>query len=112
MTREAGLCCGVSVVMASRPAPGCHDASCTLAVKLSSATRLSLLSSQPKPIRALPLTWVCATAVRRPLAMVTSSSCTASSPSSEWSLTLTWTARKLPSGPKAALAAELASGSS
>src|SRR6202050_326612 len=112
MTREAGLCCGLSVLTPSRLPPGCHDASCTLVVKLSSATRLSLLAGQPKPIRAVLLTWVCGTAVRRPLAMDTTSSCTASSPSSESSLTLTWTARNLPSGLKAALAAALAAGSS
>ena len=58
MTREAGLCCGPSVVIASRWAPGCHDASCTLVVKLSSATRLSLLAGQPKPTRAVLLTQV------------------------------------------------------
>ena len=97
MTREAGLCCGPSVVMASRLAPGCHDASCTLVVKLSSATRLSLPTGQPKPIRALLLTQVCGTIVRRPLAVDTSSSCTAGSPSPESSLKLTWTG--VPSGP-------------
>src|SRR5271170_5988679 len=112
MTREAGLYCGLSVVMASRRAPGCHDASCTFVVNLSSATRLSLLAGQPKPIRALLLTQVCGTVVRRPLATDTSSSCTASSPSAESSLKLTWTARKLPSGLKTALVAAPAAGSS
>ena len=47
MTREAGLCCGLSTTMASRLAPGRHDASCTLVVKLNSATRLLLLAGQP-----------------------------------------------------------------
>src|SRR6266567_6082714 len=56
MTREAGLCCGLSTAMASRLAPGRHDASCTLVVKLNSATRLSLLAGQPKPMRASLLT--------------------------------------------------------
>jgi hypothetical protein len=36
-----------------------------LVVKLSSATRLSLLAGQPKPIRALLLTQVCGTVVGR-----------------------------------------------
>ena len=39
-------------VMASQLAPRCHDASCTLVVNLSSATRRSLLAGHPKPIRA------------------------------------------------------------
>src|ERR1035438_10271139 len=112
MTREAGLCCGLSTVMASRLAPGCHDASCTLVVKLSSATTLSLLAGQPKLTRASLLTQVSGMAVRRPLAMDASSSCTAIVPSSVSSLKPTWITRKLPSGLKAALATELASGSS
>src|ERR1035437_5344233 len=112
MTREAGLCCGLSTVMAGQLAPGRHDASCTLVVKFSSATRLSLSAGQPKPARASLLTQVCGTAVRRPLVMDSSSSCTARAPAAESSLKPTWTARKLPSGLKAALATELASGSS
>ena len=55
-----------------RPAPGRHDASCTLVVKLSSATRLSLLAGQPKLIRASLLSQVPGTAIRRPLAVDTS----------------------------------------
>lgn len=86
MTSEAGLCCGVSTAMASRLAPGRHDASCTLVVKLSSATRLSPLAAQPKPTRASLLTQVSGTTVSRPLAMDASSSCTAVAPSSASSL--------------------------
>ena len=77
MTREAGLCCGLSTTMASRLAPGRHDASCTLVVKVNSATRLSLSAGQPKPMRASLLTQVCGTAVRRPLGRDTRSSRTA-----------------------------------
>ena len=97
--------------MASRLAPGRHDASCTLVVKLNSATRLSLLAGHPKPTRAVLLTQVCGTAVRRPVAMDISSSCTACAPSAESLLKLSWTARRLPPGLKAALATELATGS-
>src|SRR6266550_9520367 len=112
MTREAGLCCGVSGAMASRLAPGRHDASCTVVVKFSSATRLSPLAGHPKPTRALLLTQVCGTVVRRPLGMDTSSSCTACAPSAELLLKVSWTASRLPPGLKAALATELATGSS
>jgi hypothetical protein len=112
MTKEAGLCCGLSSAMASRPAPGRHDVSCTLVVKLSSATRLSLPAGQPKLTRASLLSQVPGTTVRRPLAMDTSSSCTACPPSSASLLRLTSTARNLPSGLKAAVATDLPCGSS
>src|SRR6266581_3800314 len=111
MTREAGLCCGLSTAMASRLAPGRQDASCTLVVKLSSATRLSRPAAHPKPTRALLLTQVWGTAVRRPVAVDTSSSCTGCAPSAELLLKLSSTARRPPSGLKAALATELAAGS-
>jgi hypothetical protein len=42
MTREAGFRWGLSTAMATRLAPGRQDASWTLVVKPSSATRLSL----------------------------------------------------------------------
>src|SRR5437868_11714923 len=90
MTREAGLCCGLSTTMASRLAPGRHDASCVLVVKLNSATRLLLLAGQPKPMRASLLTQVCGTAVRWPLARENRSSCTALAPFAVLSLKLTW----------------------
>src|SRR3984893_2105891 len=112
MTREAGLCCGLSTTMASRLAPGRHDASCTLVVKLNSATRLSLLAGQPKPMRASLLTQVCGTVVRRPLARETRFSCTARAPFAVLSLRLTWITRERPWGLKAALATELAAGNS
>ena len=83
MTSRAALCCGESTAMASRLAPGCHDASCTLVVKLSSVTRLSPLAGYPKPTMASLLTQVCGTASRWPLAVDTCSSCTASVPSAE-----------------------------
>src|SRR5580658_3675860 len=73
MTREPGLCCGLSAAMASRPAPGRHDVSCTLVVKLSSATRLSLLAGQPKLTRASLLSQVPGTAVRWPVARFSTS---------------------------------------
>src|SRR5580700_6151095 len=111
MTREAGLCCGLSSAMASRLAPGRHDVSWTLVVKLNSATRLSLLAGQPKLTSASLLSQVPGTAVRRPLVMDSSSSCTACPPSSASLLKLTSTARKLPSGLKAALATDLPWGS-
>jgi hypothetical protein len=112
MTREARLCCGLSTTMASRLAPGRHDASCTLVVKPNSATRLSLLAGQPKPMRASLLTQVCGTVVRRPLARETRSSCTARAPFAVLSLKLTSITRERPSGLKAALATELAAGNS
>src|SRR5947209_13710376 len=111
MTREAGLCWGLSTVMASRLAPGLHDASCTLVVKLSSATRLSPPAGHPKPTRALLLTKLCGTTVRRPLATDTSSSRTACAPSAESLLKPSWSARRRSSGLKAALATELDAGS-
>src|SRR5690348_9376128 len=98
--------------MASRLAPGRHDASCVLVVKLNSATRLLPLAGQPKPMRASLLTQVCGTAVRWPLARETRSSCTALLPFAVLSLKLTWITRELPSGLKAALATELAAGKS
>ena|ERR1700677_1551527 len=44
MTREAGFRWGLSTAMATRLAPGRQDASWTLVLKPSSATRLSLLA--------------------------------------------------------------------
>src|SRR5512142_1990364 len=111
MTRAAGLGRGLSATIASRLAPGRHDASCTLVMKLNSATRLSLPAAQPKPTRASLLTQVCGTAVRWPLARDTCSSCTARAPFAVLSLKPTWTTSRLPSGLKAALATELAAGS-
>jgi hypothetical protein len=112
MTREAGVCGGLSKAVASRAAPGRQDISCTLVVKLNSATRLSLLAGQPKLIRASLLSEVPGTAIRRPLTMDITSSRTACPPSLASLLKLTSTARKRPSGLKAALAADLPSGSS
>src|SRR5580698_8737241 len=78
MARGAGRWAGPSAAIASRLAPGRHDASWVLVVKFSSATRLSPLAGQPKPTRASLLAQVCGTTVSRPLAMDTDSSCTAS----------------------------------
>ena len=54
-------------VTASRLAPGRQDVSCSVAVKLNSATRLSLSAGQPKPAKASLLAQVPGTAVSRPV---------------------------------------------
>src|SRR5258708_34298283 len=96
------------IATAGRVAPGCHDASCVLVVKLNSATRLSLLAGQPKPTRASLLAKVPGTAVRCPLVADATSSCMASAPSSPGYPEFTCRARKPPLGLKPRLAAECA----
>jgi len=59
---------------ASRAAPGRHDATWTLAVKLSSAIRVSLAAGHPNPAMASLLTKVRGTTVSWPVATDATSS--------------------------------------
>src|ERR1700735_1836639 len=102
-------CPGRRTATASTLAPGCHDASCTVAGKMNSATMLSPTVGQPNSTTVSLPTDVPGRAVSRPLVVdATSSRVDGLPPRSD----ITWSPSRPPFGLNAAPSAKLPAGSS